>query len=63
MTDDLETTTLEDEKNYLETEMTNIQTSIATSMDTFQSCTTNITTIFEDKFLVFQTTIKACMAV
>lgn len=59
----MESGLVDEEKTYLEMEISSIEANVTMSVDTLKTCSENATMIFNDSFERFQTTIQACTAV
>lgn len=59
----MESGLVDEEQSYLDMEISNIESNVTMSTDTFKMCSENATMIFNDNFQKFQATIQACTAI
>lgn len=59
----MESGLVDEEQMYLDMEISNIESNVTMSTDTFKMCSENATMIFNDNFSKFQATIQACTAI
>jgi hypothetical protein len=52
-----------EDQTYLTEELSNIETTVRMSAETFAECSTNVTVIFDASFEKLKTAIQACVAV
>lgn len=59
----MESGLVDEEQMYLDMEISNIESNVTMSVETFKMCSENATMIFNDNFQKFQATIQACTAI